>query len=82
MACGTAVITSLAPALVEVTADAALHVDARSADELANAMKRLASDDALRDALAARGVERARRFTWRECAEKTLRAYRDALSES
>ncbi len=30
MACGTAVITSTAPALVEVTADAALHVEPRT----------------------------------------------------
>ena len=42
MAHGTAVITSNAPALVEVTGDAALHVDARDADALA------ACDDARR----------------------------------
>lgn len=76
MACGTAVITSTAPALVEITGDAALHVDAMSSAALADAMRRVASDDALRASLGARGVERARAFTWRKCAAKTLDAYR------
>ncbi|HEV7921168.1 MAG TPA: glycosyltransferase family 1 protein [Thermoanaerobaculia bacterium] len=76
MACGTAVITSHAPALVEITADAALHVDATNVDALAGAMHRVGSDDALRALLAERGVERARAFTWQKCAAGTLDGYR------
>src|SRR5688572_4195826 len=79
MACGTAVITSLAPALVEITGDAALHVDARSIDALAEAMTRVARDASLRDSLAARGVERARFFTWKRCAEATGDAFRSVI---
>jgi glycosyltransferase involved in cell wall biosynthesis len=78
MACGTAVITSLAPALVEVTGDAALHADARDARMLAEAMLRVARDASLRAQLAARGVERARAFTWKRCAERTVEAYEEA----
>jgi glycosyltransferase involved in cell wall biosynthesis len=78
MACGTAVITSNAPALVEITGDAALHVDAHDPDAIANAMVRLANDEALRCDLAARGIARARRFTWRTCAAKTREAYERA----
>jgi glycosyltransferase involved in cell wall biosynthesis len=78
MACGTAVITSNAPALVEITGDAALHVDARDAGAIANAMIRLANDEALRRELASRGIARARQFTWRKCAEKTREAYERA----
>ena len=79
MACGTAVITSLAPALVEITGDAALHVDARDADALAHAMRRVAEDAALREQLASRGAVRARDFTWRRCAEATKKAFDRAL---
>jgi glycosyltransferase involved in cell wall biosynthesis len=79
MACGTAVITSDAAALVEITADAALHVDARSAKTLAGAMLRLASDDSFRSRLAAAGRERARRFTWLRCATETREVYRTVL---
>lgn len=75
MACGTAVITSLAPALVEITGDAALHVDARSIDALAEAMTRVARDASLRASLAANGIERARIFTWKRCAEATKNAF-------
>jgi len=76
MASGAAVITSNAAALVEITGDAALHVDARDADALARAMLRVARDEELRAELAARGVERARSFTWKRCAMLTRIAYR------
>ena len=79
MACGAAVITSTAPALVEITGDAALHVDARDVDGLARAMRRLLDDEALRASLASRGIAQARRFTWRACAESTLNVYRALL---
>jgi glycosyltransferase involved in cell wall biosynthesis len=77
MAHGTAVITSRAPALVELTGEAALHVDARDADALAEAMRRIAHDASLRAQLGAKGVERAREFTWKRCAEETRKAYEE-----
>lgn len=79
MACGTPVITSRAPALVEITGDAALHVDAEPR-ALAAAMERLLDDEELRAAMSLRGRERARSFTWTRCAELTRAAYRDAIS--
>jgi alpha-1,3-rhamnosyl/mannosyltransferase len=75
MACGCAVITSNASALVEITGDAALHVDA-NVDALREAMRRIASDDALRASLASRGIEHAKNFTWTRCAELTSGVYR------
>jgi glycosyltransferase involved in cell wall biosynthesis len=75
MACGTPVITSNAAALVEITGDAALHVDARDADALARAMTRVANDASLRASMIARGVERARMFTWKRCAMLTRDVY-------
>lgn len=79
MASGTAVITSNAAALVEVTGDAALHSDA---DHLADAMRRVMDDDALRGSLIARGRERAARFTWHACAQRTLDAYAAAIARA
>ena len=74
MRCGTAVITSTAPALIEVTGDAALHV-APEAGALAEAMARLANDASLRASLVARGAARARDFSWARCAAITRSAY-------
>jgi glycosyltransferase involved in cell wall biosynthesis len=79
IASGCAVITSNAAALVEITGDAALHVDANAAS-LADAMTRLASDESLRRALASRGIARAKHFTWTRCAELTRAAYRAAIA--
>jgi len=73
MASGCAVITSNAAALVELTGDAALHVEPDAAS-LAEA--RIASDESLRVALASRGIARAKQFTWTHCAELTRAAYR------
>ena len=78
MAHGTAVITSRAPALLELTGNAALHVDARDADALAEAMRRVANDASLRAQLGAKGAERAREFTWKRCAEETRKSYEEA----
>jgi len=74
MRCGTAVITSRAAALMEVTGDAALHVDA-TPSALADAMARIARDASLRASLVARGTTRASEFTWKRCASLTRRAY-------
>ncbi|HVG23117.1 MAG TPA: glycosyltransferase family 1 protein [Thermoanaerobaculia bacterium] len=82
MAAGTAVITSTARALVEVTGDAALHVDPRSPHALADAMERVGSDGELRAMLIAKGRERARGFTWRRCAEETRSVYRAVASRA
>ena len=79
MACGCAVITSTAPALVEITSDAALHV-APDVDAIVDAMHRIASDDVLRGALVRRGIERAQTFTWTRCATLTSDAYRASMT--
>ena len=75
MASGVAVITSKAAALVEMTGDAALHVDATSAAAIAEAMQRVANDEALRMELGHRGIEKSRSMTWDRCADSTRRAY-------
>jgi len=75
MACGAPVITSTAPALIEITGDAALHVDARSIDAIADAMTRVLRDPSSRDLMIARGLDRVKNFTWRRCAELTREIY-------
>jgi len=79
MACGCAVITSNAAALVEITGDAALHVEP-IAPALVDVMRRVATDEALRQTLAHRGVERARIFTWTRCADLTRGVYRASMT--
>jgi len=75
MAAGRAVLTSRIEPLAGLAGDAALLVDPEDEEEMAEALRRLACDAALRAELGARGRERARRYTWERCAEATLQAY-------
>ena len=73
MASGTPVVTVPDPALLEVAGGAAVVAeDGRLADGIRTAL-------AERERLAAAGLERARAFTWRATAERTLAAYREIL---
>ena len=80
MAIGTPVLTSRAPALLEVTGTAALHASATDHGEMVEAMRRLSTDAELREKLRAAGLERAREFSWAACARATLDVYREAAS--
>jgi glycosyltransferase involved in cell wall biosynthesis len=75
MACGTPVVTSNVSSLPEVTGDAALLVDPYSAEAIAEAMRRVLTDDALRSDLSARGLARAREFSWERSAQRVRQIY-------
>ncbi len=79
MARGVPVACSNASSLPEVAGDAALLFDPRSPREIAAALLRLLSDEALRARLRERGLERARQFTWERTARLTLDSYARAL---
>jgi len=79
MACGAPVITSDAEALIETTGDAAEHVPALDAEALADAMRRVLTDAALRERLRAAGLARAAHFTCSRTAEATRAVYREAI---
>ncbi len=75
MACGTPVVTSNGSALAEVAGDAAVLVDPRDVDAIAKAMDQLLCDETLRADLRARGLERAKQFSWERTARETLSVY-------
>ncbi len=75
MACGTPVVTSNATCLPEIAGDAAVVAEATSVDEIAAGMIRIEQDPEFRSTLIERGFERARYFSWENCARSTLEAY-------
>lgn len=75
MACGTPVVTSSVSALPEVAGDAALLVDPKDVAALTETMERALADEALRAELRARGLERAREFSWEKAARGTVQVY-------
>src|SRR4029079_1691081 len=80
MACGTPVIASNTTGLAEAVGEAGLTIDPSSVEELADAMRSVLTDPALRDRLVAAGRIRAADFTWARAAAATAAVYRAALS--
>lgn len=79
MACGVPVLTSNVSSLPEIAADAALTVDPTNVDALADSIRMLATDEALRNELSDKGLRRSKRYSWTSAAEQTLATYRRAL---
>ena len=75
MTLGCPVITTRATSIPEVCGDAVLYVNPDDKQDLTKAILALENHDHLRQDLRARGIERAKRFTW----EKSARVYLNAL---
>ena len=75
MACGTPVLTSTAPAVLEAVGDAALTFDPRDPEQLASLLSRVLTDASLQATLSQRGMERVQGFKWERVAQGTLQAY-------
>jgi glycosyltransferase involved in cell wall biosynthesis len=73
MASGTPVVAVADPALREVAGEAAVFADS---GDLASGIRTALAE---RDRLVAAGLERARAFSWRVTAERTLAVYREIL---
>lgn len=82
MACGTPVVTSTGGAIPEVVGDAALLVQPRDVQQLANAIGRVLTNEKLRASLRRRGLERVQAFTWRRAALQILDLYSDVATKA
>ncbi len=75
MTCGTPVIVSNTSAIPEVVGDAAVMVDPHDIDGLTVAMWRVLTEPELREDLICKGLKRAKQFSWKKAAQKTLEVY-------
>jgi glycosyltransferase involved in cell wall biosynthesis len=74
LACGAPVVTSQGSAMAEIAGGAAVLVDPRDVEAIADG---IANAIARRDELAKLGPERARRYTWGASAEAIVSVYRE-----
>nr|WP_283818679.1 glycosyltransferase family 1 protein [Jatrophihabitans telluris] len=79
MAAGTPVISSDAPALVEVAGQAALVVAREDAGALAAAIERVLTEPGLAESLSAAGRAQAASYTWPKVAERAWALYRSLV---
>lgn len=79
MACGCPVVVSRAASLPEVCGDAALYADADDPQQLAAAIRRVMCDEGVAERLRQKGHERARQWSWKVSADRTLAAVREVM---
>jgi glycosyltransferase involved in cell wall biosynthesis len=79
-ASGCPVIVGRGTGAAETVGSAGVAVDPRSVDELAETMRNLLADEALRAQLCIAGTARAAEFTWAKSIAAHERAYREAAS--
>jgi glycosyltransferase involved in cell wall biosynthesis len=80
MASGTPVITSNVSSLPEVVGDAALMIDPYEPSAIADAMRRVLADPDLRASLRAKGLARAREFSWERSIKRVRDIYHEVLT--
>jgi glycosyltransferase involved in cell wall biosynthesis len=80
MQCGTPVITSNTSSLPEVVGDAGIMVNPYNVNELANKMYEVLTNDGLKEELSKKGLERAKLFSWKKCAEEHLKVYEEVYN--
>lgn len=80
-ASGAPVITSDCTSMPEVAGNAAILVNPQELDQITNAMHSLIDDCSLKNSLVAKGLARAKEFTWGKTALATLDTYRSTLSQ-
>jgi len=80
MAAGVPTACSDLEPMASNVADAALRFDPRDPFAMADALRRIVSDEALRQRLAIDGPRRAAEFSWRKTAETTLEAIVDVVA--
>lgn len=81
MACGTPVVTSDRSSLPEVVGDCAIVVNPEDTTSIADGILRLLSKPAEAKHYSNAGIQRARQFTWRRCAEQHVAVYREVLTK-
>ena len=69
------VVSSNASCLPEVLNGAAIYFDPRDKTAMFGAIKRGLTDAAVRQELKERGLKQIKKYSWKKCAEETLRMY-------
>jgi glycosyltransferase involved in cell wall biosynthesis len=80
MSCGCPVLSSRRGSLDEVLGNSAGTFDPERVEEIVEALKHVAVDLQWRAALRDAGLLNARRFSWRENAERVLEVYEQAIA--
>jgi glycosyltransferase involved in cell wall biosynthesis len=79
MACGCPVASSTETSLAEVVEDAAVRLEPHDPAQMAEAIRSVVSDAALRERLRQAGFAQAAKFTWSRTADEHIEVFRRAI---
>jgi len=79
MAHGLPVVSSNKTCLPEVLGDAALYFNPDDETDMKNKIEQILSDENLRASLRERGYGQIKKYSWQDCAAKTLAVYKNQL---
>jgi glycosyltransferase involved in cell wall biosynthesis len=80
MACGCPIVCSNVTSIPEVVGEAGVFFDPSIAEDIAEKIWMLWTDDAMRQEMAKIGLRRAKMFNWEETAKKTVEVYEKAVA--
>ncbi len=82
MASGVPVVASNRASLPEIVGNAGVLIDPEDIESLAQVIESLSDDRGKCAQMARMGLQQAKGFTWKACAEKTFRVYEDVLRQA
>lgn len=80
MACGAPIVASQTASIPEIVQDAAWLFDPHDVSDMADKIAKVLTDQAGREQLIAKGLERVKNFSWQKCAQETLAVLEAASS--
>lgn len=81
MALGLPVVSSDKTSLPEILGRAAIYFNPEDESEMKAKIKLVINDEKLRQDLISRGLEQIKKYSWSQCAEKTLEVYNEILNK-
>lgn len=79
MACGCPTVVSNAASLPEICGDAACYVDPHDVNSIADGMRKVLTDNDLRQYLVKKGLDRVNLFSWERSAREHLKLFEEVL---
>lgn len=81
MACGCPTIVSTAGSLPETCGDAAVYCDPFNANDIAEKIMLVITNETLQEELRQKGMAQARKFSWERCARETFAVIEKVLNK-
>jgi glycosyltransferase involved in cell wall biosynthesis len=78
MKCGLPVIVSNSSSIPEVVGSAGIYLDPNDSIKLSSTMENLFESEALRNELSKKSSVQASKFTWKKCANETIKGFKES----